>query len=67
MGRENTAKVALKSVKVLVSASKKAPSLVRFAAIEVVECGQDLASLAPQREFIAAEAVEREGGLVGQP
>src|SRR6185437_13796040 len=62
----NIAKVALKSIKVLISPGRKASSLVRLAAIEVVERGQDLADLAPQRKFVAAEAVEREVGLVGQ-
>jgi hypothetical protein len=38
---------------------------LRFAAIQVVEGKQDLADLAPQGDFISAEAIEHVVGQIG--
>ena len=37
-----------------------------FAAVQGIESKQDLADLAPKRCFVAAEAIEREVGQIGQ-
>ena len=42
------------------------PSFLRFTAIQSVERKEDLADLAPKRRFIAAEAVERVVGQIGE-
>ena len=46
--------------------TETAPSLLWFAAIQGIESKQDPAGLAPQGCFIAAEAIEREVGQIGQ-
>jgi hypothetical protein len=45
---------------------RKRRPLLWFAAIQGVERKQDLASLAPEGCFIAAQAIEREVGQIGQ-
>ena len=42
------------------------PSLLWFAAIQRIECTQDLAGLAPKSCFVSTEAVEREAGQIGK-
>ena len=46
--------------------TETAPSLLRFAAIQCIERKQDPTDLAPQGCFIAAEAIEREVGQIGE-
>jgi hypothetical protein len=43
-----------------------APSLLGFATVQCIERKQDPAGLAPQGCFIAAEAIEREVGQIGE-
>ena len=43
-----------------------APPFLRFAAIQGIEREERLAGLAPQGCFIAAEAVERKIGRIGE-
>src|SRR5690349_22876592 len=45
---------------------KAARSLLWFAAIQCLERVKDPAGLAPKGRFIAAEAIQREIGLIGQ-
>ena len=40
--------------------AETAPSVLWFAAIQGIECNQDLADLAPKSCFVAAETIERE-------
>jgi hypothetical protein len=41
-------------------------SFLRFAAIQSIECIQNPAGLAPKSCFIAAQAIEREVGQIGE-
>jgi hypothetical protein len=41
-------------------------SFLRFAAIQGIECEENLADLAPQRGLVSTEAVKREVGQIGQ-
>ena len=55
--------VSLRSYSLL---PETARSLLWFAAIQRIECKQDLASLAPKGCFIAAQAIEREIGQISE-
>ena len=46
--------------------TETAPSLLWLATIQCIEREQDLSGLAPQGCFIAAEAIEREVGQIGE-
>jgi hypothetical protein len=50
----------------LVADAQTAPSFLRFAAIQGIECKESLANLAPKGCFIAAETIEREIWQIGQ-
>ena len=46
--------------------AETAPSFLRFAAIQGIECKQDLANVAPKGCFISTEAIERVVGQIGE-